>query len=34
MNALNVPVSVSPLTPPCMDRRHGGRVFGDMVDTL
>ncbi len=25
-----------PLTPaplPCMDRTHGGRVFGDMVDT-
>ena len=23
-----------PPRPPCMDRTHGGRVFGDMVDTF
>ena len=25
---------VGSLVPPCMDRAHGGRVFGDMVDTF
>jgi len=28
------PPAPNPPAPLCMDRRHGGRVFGDMVDTL
>ena len=28
------PLEPAPPLPPCMDRTHGGRVFGDMVDTF
>ena len=32
--SFGAPAWAAPLPRDCMDRTHGGRVFGDMVDTF